>query len=270
MAVSIPTLSRRRFLLGAASAGVAFSGFSCSNHEQAQRKDKVRVMALPWMFGKYPIREAKERFEKRHPGVEVELLKSPGESCQKLLVAMLSGRSDCDVLLGANETDVINFAARDLLLPWDDFIASNPNLSRDRFVSTFFDMVNFGGIQYALPVSGELICLSVNKKMAREAGLLNDNGRIRFAKTWSETFDYAKRLSVDLNGDGKVDRYGLAINWSFGEHIFFAAVNAAEGRIRTPNNEILCDVPAVREMMALSREAASKGYLNRMPDEPQC
>ena len=67
-----------RFLFSVALLGILLLGAGCQRQETVQRTDRLRFMAHPWMFGKYPIREAKERFEKRHPGVTVELLKVGG------------------------------------------------------------------------------------------------------------------------------------------------------------------------------------------------
>ena len=94
-------------------------------------------MSEPWMFKKYPLRTAVERFENNHPGVEVELLKAPEGYPNRLLVAMMSRRSEMDLFFGTVENTVALWAARDLLLPWDDYVLTRTGLQRSAFIGTF-------------------------------------------------------------------------------------------------------------------------------------
>ena len=60
-------LSRRGFW--AAAVGVVCAG--CRRETPEQSETHLRGMAEPWVFLKYPLRRAKERFEGRHRGGDV-------------------------------------------------------------------------------------------------------------------------------------------------------------------------------------------------------
>lgn len=232
---------------------------ACTPQTQEQSQTHLRVMAEPWMFQKYPLREAKVQFEKRHPGISIELQKAPEGYPNRLLVAMMSHRSDTDLFFGTVENTVAIWAARNLLLPWDTYIQSHPNLQRDAFISTFFDMNRFGNKQYALPVTAELFCFCINKKMAAQAGLLDPNGNLIPAKTWPEVFDYARRMT-QRDANGHIKTVGLAANWSWPNSMLYATIKAERGMLRDPQKEALnLNHPEVRNLLTLTRVGAQEG-----------
>lgn len=98
-------VSRRGFLAAAAAGGVVCAG--CRKETPEQSETHLRVMAEPWMFLKYPLRRAKEQFGGEHPGVTVELLKAPDGYQTRLLVAMMSRRSEADLVFGPVQTTVM-------------------------------------------------------------------------------------------------------------------------------------------------------------------
>ena len=232
---------------------------SCARDGAEQSRTLLRVMSEPWMFKKYPLRTAEERFESNHPGVEVEILKAPEGYPNRLLVAMMSRRSDMDLFFGTVENTVALWAARDLLLPWDDYLRTRPRLQRPAFIRTFYDMNRFGGRQYGLPVTAEILCFCVNKEMAARARLLDGRGRMIPARNWEEVFDYARRMTV-RDARGQVRVVGMAANWSWPNNMLFAAVKAARGTLVDPASDALViDRPEVRRFLRLTRAGAREG-----------
>ena len=230
-------------------------GFQDESHDQT----KLRVMAEAWMFKKYLLREAKERFETNHPGVEVDLIKAPDGWPNRLLVAMMSGRSDFDVFFGTVETNVAAWAARDLLIPWDDYIVSHPSLQREAFIPSFYDNNRFGDLQYGLPVSAELTTFSVNKEMAATAGLLDNDGNVVPAKSWEEVFDYARKMTT-RDENGHVTTVGFAGNWTYANSMLLAALKAERGQLKADDEtDFNIDTPEVRTFLRLTREGLAEG-----------
>lgn len=62
------------------------------------------------------------------------------------------------------------------------------------------------GALWSFPFNKSVRCLYYNKELFREAGLDPDRPPV----SWKEYRDYARRLTVDTDGDGKADRFGLA------------------------------------------------------------
>ena len=232
---------------------------ACTSQTHEQSQTHLRVMAEPWMFLKYPLREAKERFKKNHPGVQVELQKAPEGYQNRLLVAMMSHRSDTDLFLGTVENTVAIWAARNLLLPWDEYIQSHPDLQREAFISTFYDMNILGGKQYALPITAELFCFCINKEMATRAGLTDTDGNIPPAKTWNDVFDYARRMTV-RDANGHIKTVGLAANWSWPNNMLYSTIKAESGTLLdAQNNDLNLNRPEVRDLLTLTKQGAEEG-----------
>ncbi len=211
------------------------------------------------MFKKYPLRAAEERFESNHPEVDVEILKAPEGYPNRLLVAMMSRRSDMDLFFGTVENTVALWSARNLLLPWDDFVRTRPRLKRGAFIRTFYDMNRFGDRQYGLPVTAEILCFCVNREMAARARLLDKRGQMIPARDWEEVFDYARKMT-ERDAKGQVRVVGMAANWSWPNNMLFAAVKAARGALVDPASGVLVvDRPEVRRFLSLTRAGAREG-----------
>ena len=232
---------------------------ACGSHRVDQSNTQLRVMAEAWMFKKYPLREAKERFEANHPGVRVELIKAPDGWPNRLLVAMMSQRSDFDLFFGTVEGNVAAWAARDLLLPWDEFISTRPTMQRDAFIPSFYDNNRFGTHQFGIPISAELNTFSVNREIARSAGLLDSDGNVIPARTWTEVFDYARRMTL-RDEQGHVKTVGFAANWTNANTMLFAALKAERGRLTSPaTDELVIDTPETRDFLRMTREGVTEG-----------
>lgn len=65
----VVNFTRLGLLVVALICSFGFFSTGCDSAATPQNSKKLRVMALPWMFGKYPLREARQNFEKRHPGI---------------------------------------------------------------------------------------------------------------------------------------------------------------------------------------------------------
>ena len=232
---------------------------ACSAAAVEQSDTVLRLMSEPWMFKKYPLREAAARFEANHPGVRVDLIKSPDGSPTRLLVSMMSNRSDFDLFFGTVENTVAMWGARDLLLPWNEIDADRPGLQRDAFIPVFYDLNRFGTNQLGIPISAELNLFSVNKHFARDAGLLDEAGNMIPARTWDDVFDYARRMTR-RDSNGNIKTVGLSMNWTNSSTMLYAAIKAEKGRIVEPESG-LPDVASdeIRRLLTLTVRGAREG-----------
>lgn len=62
------------------------------------------------------------------------------------------------------------------------------------------------GPTYAIPVTYEIMSLTYRKDLFEEAGVTVDEG---WPHTWEDILDAAKKTTIDTNGDGKIDQYGI-------------------------------------------------------------
>ena len=173
-------------------------------------------------YGNY-IRDA---FAKAHPNVEMELRAMP-ESDQAganpFMIGIATGTMP-------NVTDGNNAAVQDMALngglvdleTFTDFqLELGKILEGIRYWST---MVGPDGKRhnYQLVNSGTSFMAAFNVKLARDAGLDIDNP----PTTWDEYLSWARAMTKDTNGDGKMDTWGTTlptddIGWHLNPGLFY-------------------------------------------------
>ncbi|MDH4137457.1 MAG: extracellular solute-binding protein [Anaerolineae bacterium] len=62
---------------------------------------------------------------------------------------------------------------------------------------------------YFIPWTIGTMILSYQPGLFVEAGIVDEDGNAKPPDTWEAFMDAAKKLTVDVDGDGKIDRYGL-------------------------------------------------------------
>jgi ABC-type glycerol-3-phosphate transport system substrate-binding protein len=77
----------------------------------------------------------------------------------------------------------------------------------DDFYPALLQYSSWRGTLYCLPMEATNLGLLYNKDHFREVGLDPE----RPPQTWDELREYSRRLTRDLNGDGKYDRVGFAV-----------------------------------------------------------
>ncbi|MBN3525104.1 ABC transporter substrate-binding protein [Paenibacillus apiarius] len=166
------------------------------------------------------IREMLDQFEKENPDVKVEMLGGV-QYGSKLLTQILSGKAP--EVLQVNYGDVQSLAPEGAFIDLSgDFMAD-----KDNYAPEIWDLSVSDGKLYGMPWLGHSIQLIYNKTMFEKAGITSP------PTTWDELYEVAKKLTVDTNGDGKPDQYGIGlsgkqspdITWMYG---MFAAQAGAE------------------------------------------
>jgi len=148
------------------------------------------------------LKEAIAAFEQRHPNINVELdYVSYGEKETKYQTAMQARQGPDVVHLHAYS--LRSFIDRGYLLKLDDFIAKEGGGFLDAWYPQTLELMQHEGQTFALPGDFMAMTLFYNRKHFAEAGIS------RAPKTWDEFLETAKKLTVDTNGDGKVDRWGF-------------------------------------------------------------
>jgi multiple sugar transport system substrate-binding protein len=137
-------------------------------------------------------------------GIDVKLEVIPfTELLNKILTATTSGQGP-DVLNIGN-TWSASLQASGALAAWDtarmDRIGGAGRFEASALQSTGVE----GQPPAAVPLYSKVYQLYYNKKLFREAGVTAP------PKTWDEFVDTAKKLTADTTGDGKPDRWGLAL-----------------------------------------------------------
>jgi multiple sugar transport system substrate-binding protein len=182
------------------------------------------------------IREMLDQFEKENPNVKVELLGGV-QAGQKLLTQILSGKSPevLQVAYGDAKPLAVQGAFVDLT---KDFGAEKAN-----YMPQIWDLALNDGKLTGMPWLGHTIQVIYNKTLFEKAGIKEP------PKTWDEFYDVAKKLTVDTNGDGKPDQYGIGLagkqsgdlGWMYG--LFAGQAGAKLVTEKNGQNEVAINSP---------------------------
>jgi multiple sugar transport system substrate-binding protein len=137
--------------------------------------------------------------------VTVEMQISPWDVFfQKLLPSIGAGKGPD--LMAMDSVQLPQYASRGVLDPLDDYYADSSTES-DKLVQSAVDATDWQGTKYGVPMNFTTLLLYWNKDMFKAAGLDPEQP----PQDWQEFQDAATKLTVDKNGDGKPEQYGIAL-----------------------------------------------------------
>lgn len=169
------------------------------------------------------------RFESANPGVKVNLEHAEINTILPKLALMIKAGTAPDISL--------NYAPFSQALVDQGFVAPVNSIWENLGdINENFAGPRDGDLFYDVPLANESVMLYYRKDLFQEAGLAVPG-------TWDEQLEAAEKLTVDTNGDGNMDRWGIAINgappsnWpSFADYVWQNG-----GRLFDKNNNITLD-----------------------------
>jgi ABC-type glycerol-3-phosphate transport system substrate-binding protein len=164
------------------------------------------------------------RFEALHPDIKVEAEALAWGDLEGKILAALAAGSPPELSHGQPITCAA-LQEKGLLLPLDDVVDA---IGEDNIWDQIKKVGKFGDHYYGLVHAAGTSLLVYRKDLAQKMGLQNP-------KTWDDLLNNAKALTMDTNGDGKTDIYGLTIS---GSNLF---VNILMGELIKANGGILFD-----------------------------
>lgn len=149
------------------------------------------------------LKELVDNFQKENPGIEVQVTYRETEELRSAFQSSSMAGSGPELIYGPSD-QVGPFATMNLISPLDDILSINEKEQFDPLA-----LVRFKGQTFMVGNSvGNFLMLLYNQKLIPTP-----------PKTLKEFIDIAKRETKDLDGDGKIDQYGFAFN--FTEPFFF-------------------------------------------------
>ncbi len=189
-------------------------------------------------------------FEKRHPTIEVEQIAIPRDYYGKVLV-MIAGRDAPDLMwMGQGFAE---FATRGVFLDISDRLAAEVDTTE--FLPQALSWYRIDGKQYGVPFGVDMEFIVYNKALFDKAALPypSDDWDV-----W-DLLDKAKRLTIDLDGDGRTDQYGF--RGRIDPSAFGAAILAPDG------SRALCNSPEMIECLKFNLDLVFKWKVAPLPDE---
>ncbi len=149
-------------------------------------------------------------FEEEHPDIDVELVHIPSLiDYQARLGADLAAGSPADVIL-INYRRYAPLAARGALEPLAPYLRSSPVISDVDFYPQAIEPFRWRGQLMCIPQNISSLVVYYNRDLFDAVGLPYP----AVDWSWDDFLATAQALTVDLDGDGTIDQYGLGTDAS--------------------------------------------------------
>ena len=185
------------FMLGI----ITFTG--CSVGRQTNQESVVTVTLSGWsnLNEKQLLQQLLKDFEAKNPKIQVKY-DAIADEYMDVLKTRLIGDTAADVFyLDALEAPALMIPG--VLEPLDNYI--KPEFDITDFEPSLLKAFQQDGKTYGLPKDISTLALFYNKKAFQAAGLSQP------PTTWSELREYSQKLTIDKNGDGKIEQYGFCV-----------------------------------------------------------
>ena len=192
-----------------------------------------------------------DEFETAHPHIAVQHLEIAGTYYQKLLV-MIAGRNAPDVMwMGQSFAE---FATRGAFLDLSDRIAAEIDTSE--YHPKVMNWYRFQGKQYGIPYGIDTEYIAYNKTLFDEAGLAYPED----GWTLADFLETAKALTLDRDGDGRIDQYGF--RGEIDHSSFGAEIIAGDG------SRALCNSAEMVEALTFNQNLVHVWKVAPRPEDP--
>lgn len=164
-----------------------------------------------------------QAFEDKNPNIIVQLEAVAGRDYYARLLTQLAAKAAPDIMQVGDDA-VPMFVSKGAFVPLDDLIKAE-KFDTSIYLPGLLDPGKFEGKQYLLPKDYSPLAIYYNKK-------LFDDAKVAYPKegwTWEEFLDTAKKLTRDINGDGKTDVWGVQLPaaWTTGFEYWVAAAGGS-------------------------------------------
>lgn len=142
--------------------------------------------------------------EQKYPNVKTEILYIGWGDLEKKLITMIMAGNVPDLVM---QQDYLTLAKMGALEPLNSYLEKKPKntVSKGVFINSLIEFSTYDGKIYTLPTVGISYGLLVRTDLLEEAGYQPSD-----IKTWDDLVKVAKELTVDKDGDGTIDQYGIA------------------------------------------------------------
>ena len=198
------------------------------------------------------------RWEEANPGDTIVPLIAPFPQFKEKLDTMVAGGQSPDIIFGW-PTPFANLWANERIISLNELVQGDVDFNIDDYPQ--HKQFIFDGELTGIPYNATAHILVYNKTMFDEAGLETPIEMYnRGAWTWSNAIEVAKQLTVDEDGDGTPDQYGM-VDMGDNPVPILTAVWAHGGRLFNEDfTEITFDSPETREALQLLVDLVARAW----------
>ena len=168
-------------------------------------------------------------FNSTHPNITVEAIVVPYDEYDPKLFSMWAAGTPPDIFWCAAESGYVDHAIRDMNLTVDPLVNKDKDVVNiEDFYPAAIEGATFRGELKGLPFAQAYTALFYNATLFDDAGIEYPTTDWEDESwTWDKLVEIAKKLTKDIDGDGKIDQYGFLddrdlfeIAWAWGGDMF--------------------------------------------------
>ncbi len=199
---------------------ILFLFTGCSKKPTSEKKEISLILwAAPYeleLFNKVIT-----SFEKSHPNIKVKLFNVIG-TYQEKLITMAVGNQLPDVVR-INEWQMLGFLDKDIFLPLDTLIDSDPEIKREDFLPIAIEQYTYNGHLYAVSFGIFPLVLYYNQTLFDREGVPYPDRSWK----WDDFLKAAQKLTK-VTEDSKITQYGFMTDAQFFYWVSFLWQNEGE------------------------------------------
>ena len=242
---SIPAAYRLALLILAATALLLICG--CKREDG--KVTTIQFLLCTTDSEEPTLRALIAKFEKRHPRIKVDVqLVGWGMMFDKLMIVS-AGQGKADVARISSEW-FHPLAARGLLAPLDDYVKRDHFDIDDFYPQSIDGWGRYKGVLYELPTDIDIYALYYNKDMFDKCHVPYPD----WSWDWNRFVEVSKKLTKDLNGDGKLDQWGCAPDYWWQSYVFSNGGSVVSKDLR----KCMLDQPAAYNGLQFMGDLVSK------------
>ncbi|HOZ22299.1 MAG TPA: ABC transporter substrate-binding protein [bacterium] len=202
-------MRKHRIMLTAAILALTLL-VSCTD----RKKNQGRVTLTFWhsfVSSTLPaLEDLISRFESEYPAIHIQAQYVPtGDALSQKLITAIQSRTAPDISW-IHSDFIQQLVEADAIHPVWTFIEGPEGMTPAELEDIFPALLRAGewrGTLYALPMEATSLALLYNRDLFRQAGLDPDHP----PANWNELYEYALKMTVDGDNDGKTDQYGFYV-----------------------------------------------------------
>ncbi|SRR5579883_444276 len=198
---------------------LSFFLISLSSCQFSSQKDSSVIHLTLWQAINPPanrdvFQKLVDRFNQTHPDIQVESVWA-GELDQQLpkVFTAVIGKVPPDILVFYPQITG-QFLEIGAIRPLEDWLEKLP--VKSEIIPNLFDELQLDGHIWSVPLYTSNIGIFYRPKLFKAAGIT------QMPNTWEELRQVAKKLTIDRNGDGHPEQYGITLPLGKGEWTVFS------------------------------------------------
>ncbi len=204
-------------------------------------------------------------FNSENPDIHVQMQRIKWNTYyNKLFVAGMGERAPEVFVIHTD--NILRFAEANFLRPIDDLASGTNGIDITDIDSNVWSALDINNKHYGIPLDAFPWGIFYNKKLFREAGIVDEYGNAKPPANKAEFLDALKKLKKDTDGDGRPDQWGFAITHvaGFGRTV----ISLWEGGLIDKNTkECILNQPKTVEAVQFFSDLVSKEKLMPPPEE---